>query len=168
LIDLLTRAVVSHLDAQIRAGVEAVQIFDSWAAAAGADGLGPFVIEPVRRIVAELRTRWPSVPIIGFPKGITKLETYVSGTGVDMISIDSSVALDFARDRLQELGAVQGNLDPALLVAGGPAMRTGIEGIVSALGRGGFVFNLGHGVVPQTPPEHVAELAAILRALPVA
>jgi uroporphyrinogen decarboxylase len=145
LINRLTAAVIAHADAQIAAGAEVIQLFDSWAGAAGADGLEPWVIRPASRIVAALRTRWPDVPIIGFPKGIgPSTEAYAAATGVDMISIDTTASLAFARDRLQPICAVQGNLDP-----------------------GRFVFNLGHGVLQTTPPEHVAELTRHLRSIAV-
>ena len=169
LIDRTTAAVIAHLDRQIAAGIEAIQIFDSWAAAAAPYGLDRWVVEPTRRIVTALKQRWPAVPIIGFPKGIgAATADYVRATGVDMISIDNTLPLDFARDTLQPLCAVQGNLDPELLVTGGPAMRAAVERIVDTLGAGRFVFNLGHGVLQTTPPEHVAALAEQLRSIPVA
>jgi uroporphyrinogen decarboxylase len=169
LIDRLTAAIIEHLDAQIAAGVEAVQIFDSWAAAAGEDGLEPFVIGPTRRIVAEIKRRWPAVAVIGFPKGIGPgVAAYARETGIDMLSIDSAVSLEFARDRIQKHVAVQGNLDPELLVSGGSEMRDEVRRIVAVLGKGRFVFNLGHGVLQTTPPDHVAELASLLRSIPVA
>ncbi|HLY58643.1 MAG TPA: uroporphyrinogen decarboxylase [Stellaceae bacterium] len=168
LIDRITTAVTAHLDRQIAAGVEAVQIFDSWAAAALPHDLKRWVYEPTRRIVASLKERWPAVPVIGFPKGIgTATAEYVRTTGVDMISVDTTLPLDFARDTLQPLAAVQGSLDPELLVTGGTAMKAAVERIVDTLGAGRFVFNLGHGVLQTTPPEHVAALAEQLRSLPV-
>jgi len=164
LIDLLAVSVQHHLDAQIAAGAEAVQIFDSWAGALEGEAFERWSIEPTRRIVAGLKARWPDVPVIGFPRGIGERgRAYVERTGVDAISIDQSLPLSFAREQLQPLAAVQGNLAPEILVAGGAALRDAVEHIVGALGDGPFVFNLGHGVVPQTPPEHVAALAALLR-----
>jgi uroporphyrinogen decarboxylase len=167
LIDRLADAVALHLERQIAAGAEVVQIFDSWAAAAGDSGFEPWILAPTRRIVAGLKARWPQVPVIGFPKGIgARAAEYARATGVDMVSIGSDLDPGMARDIVQPVAGVQGNLDPALLVAGGAAMEQQVRRIVDALGRGRFVFNLGHGVVPETPPEHVAALAALLRSIP--
>jgi uroporphyrinogen decarboxylase len=102
--------------------------------------------------------------VIGFPRGAGLLYArYFAATGVSAVSLDTTVPLAFARDALQSMGAVQGNLDPLLLVSGGAAMEEATRAIVDALGQGPFVFNLGHGIVPETSPEHVAELVAQLR-----
>src|SRR5690606_35311821 len=103
-------------------------------------------------------------PVIGFPRGAGLLyPDYVSGTGVDAVGLDTVVPMDAARE-LQSQAAVQGNLDPLMLVAGGTAMAEAVERIRAALGEGPFVFNLGHGIVPETPPDHVAQLAELRRA----
>jgi uroporphyrinogen decarboxylase len=164
LIDCLVAATIEYLSAQIVAGVEIVQLFDSWAGVLPEPGFERWVVAPTARIVAALRQRHPTVPVIGFPRGAGLLYArYFAATGVSAVSLDTTVPLAFARDALQSMGAVQGNLDPLLLVSGGAAMEEATRAIVDALGQGPFVFNLGHGIVPETSPEHVAELVAQLR-----
>jgi uroporphyrinogen decarboxylase len=163
LIDCLVAATIDYLGMQIAAGAEAIQLFDSWAGVLAESEFRRWVIEPTKRIVEALKARHPGVPVIGFPRMAGLLyETYRAETGVDALGLDTTVPLAAAR-RLQRAGAVQGNLDPLLLVAGGPALEEGARRVITALGEGPFVFNLGHGVVPQTPPEHVERLAAIVR-----
>jgi uroporphyrinogen decarboxylase len=163
LIDLVTKATTAYLSAQIEAGVEAVQLFDSWAGVLPEPEFRRWVIEPTLRIVGALKTRFPVVPIIGFPRGAGLLyERYVGDTGVDAIGLDTTVSMDYAREHLQPRATVQGNLDPVLLLVGGEPLRQSVTGIRAALGEGPFIFNLGHGVLPQTPPEHVEALAGIL------
>jgi uroporphyrinogen decarboxylase len=163
LIELLIEATIDYLSAQITAGAEALQLFDSWAGILSEIGFERWVIDPTRKIVDALKQRFPDVPIIGFPRGAGLLyERYAAETGVDAISLDTTVPLGFARDRLQPRLAVQGNLDPVLLVVGGTALAQAVRELRTALGGGPFVFNLGHGVLPQTPPENVAALARLL------
>ena len=165
LIDLLVDTTADYLGAQIRAGAEIVQLFDSWAGVLPETAFRRWVIDPARRIVERLRAAHPDVPVIGFPRGAGILyRAYVEETGVTAASLDTTVPLSFARDALQGRVAVQGNLDPQLLVVGGSAMEEEVGRIRAALGGGPFVFNLGHGIVPETPPEHVAALANLLRA----
>jgi uroporphyrinogen decarboxylase len=164
LIDMLVDATVDYLSGQVEAGAEALQLFDSWAGVLPEPGFRLWVIEPTRRIVAELKKRHPDVPVIGFPRGAGLLyPDYVSGTHVDAVGLDTGVPMEAARE-LQSQASVQGNLDPLMLVTGGTAMVEAVERIRAALGEGPFVFNLGHGVVPETPPDHVAQLAELLRA----
>jgi uroporphyrinogen decarboxylase len=166
LIDCLVTATIEYLSAQIVAGVEIVQLFDSWAGILPEGGFERWVVTPTARIVAALRQRHPAVPIIGFPRGAGLLyPRYFAATGVDAVSLDTTVPLAFARDTLQRRGPVQGNLDPLLLVSGGAPMRDATRAIVEALGLGPFIFNLGHGIVPETPPDHVAELVSQLRSV---
>lgn len=163
LIERISEATLSYLMGQIGAGADVVQLFDSWAGVLPEAAFDRWVIAPTRQIVAALKERFPAVPVIGFPRGAGVLyERYVEETGVDAVGIDSVVPLGFARDRLQARIVVQGNLDPVALLVGGPALRREVQRIRQALGGGPFVFNLGHGVLPQTPPEHVAALAALL------
>ncbi len=164
IIDKLVEATAQHLVAKIAAGVEAVQLFDTWAGIVPENLFAKLVIEPTRRIVERVHGAHPDTPVIGFPRGIgARYEQYFAETGIDVLSIDAETTLERARE-LQKHGAVQGNLDPKLLVAGGVVFDTAVERILSALGDGPFVFNLGHGVVPETPPENVARLGELIRA----
>ena len=165
LIDLLVEATVAHLLAQLRAGAEAVQLFDTWAGVLPEPAFRRWCLEPARAIAGRLKAEFPDAPLIGFPRGCgALLADYARETGVDAVGLDSTVPLGWARRELQMAGAVQGNLDPLMLVAGGTAMADEARRILEALGRGPFVFNLGHGVVPQTPPEHVGALVELVRA----
>jgi uroporphyrinogen decarboxylase len=140
-----------------------VQLFDSWAGVLPEEGFERWVIAPTRRITAALGEGFPAVPIIGFPRGAGLLyERYAIETGVDAVSLDTAVPKGFARERLQSRLAVQGNLDPVLLLTGGEALERAVIELRAALGGGPFVFNLGHGVLPQTPTENVAMLARLL------
>lgn len=164
LIDLLTEATILHLSAQVEAGAEVLQIFDTWAGSLPELAFRRFALEPAKRIAGVLKERFPDVPMIGFPRGAGSLATdYFRETGLDGLSLDTGVSPAWAAKELQPLGCVQGNLDPLLLVAGGAEMRRGVEHILRSLGNGPFIFNLGHGIVPQTPPDHVAELVEIVR-----
>ena len=163
LIELIVEATVAYLSGQIAAGAEAVQLFDSWAGVLSEAGFERWVIEPTRRITARLKQRFPMVPIIGFPRGAGLLyQRYAAESGVDAVRIDSGVPASFARERLQRQVAVQGNLDPVALLVGGSVMEREVREIRNALAGGPFIFNLGHGVLPQTPPENVAALARVL------
>jgi len=165
LIDLLVEGTVAILAAQVEAGAEIVQLFDSWAGMLPEAAFERWVIAPTRRIVAALGTRFPGVPVIGFPRGAGLLyPRYTAGTGVDAIGIDTTVPAASARTLLQPLATVQGNLDPVLLLAGGAALEQAVVGLRRELGAGPYVFNLGHGVLPETPVEHVAALAGLLAA----
>ena len=163
LIELLIDGTIDFLSAQIEAGAETVQLFDSWAGVLPEPAFARLVIEPTKRIVAGLKHRFPDHPIIGFPRGAGLLyERYISETGVDCVGLDAMVPAGYARSRLQRLATVQGNLDPVLLIAGGNALKAAVEELCRTLGGGPFVFNLGHGVLPETPPENVAALASLL------
>ena len=164
LIDVLVEATSEYLIEQARHGAEAVQIFDSWAGALPESGFERWSIAPTRAIVERFRAACPGVPVIGYPRGAgLKLRDYADAAGVDAVGLDSGVPVDWAARELQPGRAVQGNLDPVHLLAGGDAMRREICRVLDALGRGPFVFNLGHGVLPQTPPENVALLAETVR-----
>ncbi|TVR83740.1 MAG: uroporphyrinogen decarboxylase [Rhodospirillales bacterium] len=164
LMALLEDAVVRHLGAQIKAGADVVQLFDSWAGLLSEQQLRRWVIEPTARIVRRLKEAWPEVPIIGFPRGGGLLyHAYAIETGVDGVSLDAGVPARWAAETLQAVVLVQGCLDNQLLVVGGTAMDREIDRLLSTLGQGRYVFNLGHGVLPETPPEHVARLAERVR-----
>jgi uroporphyrinogen decarboxylase len=163
LIDLIGEATVAYLAGQIAAGVDAVQLFDSWAGVLPEAEFERWVINPTRHITAALKQRFPGVPVIGFPRGAGLLyERYAAETGVDAVGIDTTVPTVFAAARLQPRVGIQGNLDPVALLVGGAAMERAVEAIRASLAGGPFIFNLGHGVLPQTPPENVAALARLL------
>ena len=165
LVDVLVDATAEHLAAQAEAGADALQIFDTWAGVLPHAQFVRWCVEPVGEIVSRVRRRCPGVPVIGFPRGAGMgYETYARATGVDAVGIDGSVPLHWAASDLQDVCAVQGNLDPVLLSVGGDAMAAHTREIVSVLGKGPFVFNLGHGVLKTTPPENVSALVAAVRA----
>ena len=162
----LSNATAGHLIAQLDAGADAVQIFDSWAGLLPPEQFWRFVIAPTRRIVTAIHGRHPTAPIIGFPRNAGPLyETYFTETGVDVLCLDQAVSLNQARE-LQKRGPVQGNLDPAILVAGGAALDRAVGDILAALGHRPFVFNLGHGILPETPLAHVERLVRLVRGGP--
>jgi uroporphyrinogen decarboxylase len=152
-----------YLIAQIDAGADAVQIFDSWAGVLGDRAFEDYAVKPVRRIIDAVRAARPQAKIIAFAKGAGyNLRTYRQGTGADCIGLDWTVPLDFAAG-LQKEGPVQGNLDPLLMVAGGMALDEGIDRILDRLGRGPLIFNLGHGITPQADPSNVTRLVERVR-----
>ena len=164
LLAFLADVSADYLVAQIDAGADAVQIFDSWAGVLGEKEFEDYAIKPVARIIASVRARRPSAKIIAFAKGAGYLlKDYRRKTSADAIGLDWSVPLSFARD-LQKEGPVQGNLDPMLMVAGGKALRDGIDAVLQALGEGPLIFNLGHGITPQADPENVTRLVERVRA----
>jgi len=166
LIDLLVEATIGYLNAQIAAGAEAVQLFDSWAGVLPVDAFQRWVIAPTKRIVAGVKAVHPAVPIIGFPRGAGMLyQSYILETGIDAVSLDTMIPPAWAAANLQPKVAVQGNLDPIRVVAGGAEMIAAADRIVDAFAGGAHVFNLGHGFIPATPPEHVAALSDHLRGL---
>ena len=163
LIDTVQEAVAAHLVAQLEAGADAVQIFDSWAGALPESELERWSIAPIRRIVAAVKAVHPQAPVIVYPRGTGVLSERVAAeTGTDVLSIDSTVPLEWAAKHLQTTCTVQGNLDPAALMAGGEALRDAATRILERLGNGPFVFNLGEGVLPATPPAHVAALCDLV------
>ncbi|MEM7301368.1 MAG: uroporphyrinogen decarboxylase [Pseudomonadota bacterium] len=155
LIDVLVEASAQYLIAQLRSGADAVQIFDSWANVLDHDQFNRWCLKPVQQIIQKVRAEVPDAPIIAFPKGCGAFyESYRRETRASMLGLDWAMPLSFAR-RLQKQGPVQGNLDPKRLIAGGDALKSGIDDILEALGDGPLVFNLGHGVTPDTPIDHV-------------
>lgn len=163
LLAVLADLSADYLVAQIDAGADAVQIFDSWAGVLGEAEFERYAIEPVQRIIRSVKARRPGAKIIAFAKGAgMNLRHYRQKTGADMIGLDWSVPLSFAAD-LQKDGPVQGNLDPMRVVAGGIALDEGIDAILQALGHGPLVFNLGHGITPEANPDHVTQLVRRVR-----
>ena len=158
LIGILEDATVDYLCAQIEAGAEAVQLFDSWAGVLAEAELERWSLAPLRRIVERVKGRHPEVPVILFPRGAgLGYARFAEASGADGLSLDTSVPLGFAAE-LQRRITVQGNLDPAALVTGGRALEEGVDRLLEALDHGPFIVNLGHGVVPETPLEHVQAL----------
>jgi uroporphyrinogen decarboxylase len=167
LIEILVEASASYLIQQFKAGVDAIQIFDTWAGILPPDEFRKWCIAPCARLIAAVRESVPSAKIIGFPRGAgTKLLQYVEAVPVDAIALDWMVELSLARDQIQSRRPVQGNLDPMVLLAGGKALDHAIETILEAFGHGPFIFNLGHGVLPETPIAHVERLIARVRGVP--
>ncbi|MBI1237959.1 MAG: uroporphyrinogen decarboxylase [Alphaproteobacteria bacterium] len=163
LVDLLCEATIDYLSAQVEAGAEALQLFDSWASMLPEESFTRWVIEPTARIVAGVKAKAPRVPIIGFPRGARDLIRYAQETKVDAIALDTAVPPGFARDRLQPLLPVQGNLDPFALIAGGDVLEREVRRLTAALAGRPWVFNLGHGILPETPIAHVERLVELVR-----
>jgi uroporphyrinogen decarboxylase len=164
LIDLLVDAVSAHLEAQVAAGAEVLQIFDSWAGALDHAATRRWSLEPIRAITARLKRLRPDVPVIVFPRGIgTGYRDFaLEGVG-DALSLDQAVDPAWAREIIQGKMVLQGNLDPQRLLLGGAGMRLAARRILNCFAGAPFIFNLGHGVLPETPPDHVAELVTTVR-----
>ena len=163
LIGLLEDTIAHHLITQINAGAQAVQIFDSWAGALPAPLFARYSLDPIGRIAARVKQAAPDVPIIVFPRlAGPRYRDFLTLDAVDAIGVDQSIEAAWIRDEIQPHKTVQGNLDPAYLVQGGAAMEAAARDLLGTLGGGPYIFNLGHGVVPQTPPENVGYLCDIV------
>lgn len=163
LINLLVDVTSEYLIRQVDHGAEALQIFDSWSGTLPADEFIKWCVEPMVKIVENIRAVHPDVPIIGFPKGAgAKMINYIKKTRVNAISIDTSTSTSWVRDVVQPLCPVQGNLDPLVLVRGGAPLEKAVHHILEHLKDGAHVFNLGHGIIPQTPPENVKMVSDII------
>ena len=164
LIDIIVEATVAYLSRQIEAGAEAIQLFDSWAGALDAASFERWVTAPNRAIAERLRAHHPTVPIIGFPRAAgMNLYGFIEGAGVDAVSLDQMMPLALAKETVQPKIPVQGNLDPIALLTGGAALDGTVDAIMENLSGGPFVFNLGHGIMKETPPEHVSRLVERVR-----
>jgi uroporphyrinogen decarboxylase len=164
LIDRLTEASIDYLCRQIEAGVEAVQIFDTWAGVLPAAEFEHWCLAPVAAIVAGVKTRHKDALIIGFPKGVSdRLQNYTARTKVDALGLDSTISPAYAHLALEKSFPIQGNLDPLALVAGGKALDEGVQRILSEFHGRPHIFNLGHGILPQTPLDHVTRLVGLVR-----
>ncbi len=165
LIDLIVDASARYLCRQIEAGVDVVQIFDSWAGSLGPEEFERWCIAPTKRLVDLVRAQHPEARIIGFARGAGKLiPAYVKATGVNAAGLETEIDRSFARDEIQSLVPIQGHLDPLVLRAGGPELEAEVAAIREAFGGGPFIFNLGHGILPDTPIPHVERLLAAVRA----
>jgi uroporphyrinogen decarboxylase len=168
LIELLVKASAEYLVRQFEAGVDAVQIFDTWAGILPAGEFQQWCIEPSARIVAAVRKRVPGAKIIGFPRGAgTELDNYLAAVPVDAVGLDWMIEPTFAREHVQTQRPVQGNLDPLALLVGGKTLDDGVDATLNAFVQGPFIFNLGHGVLPDTPIEHVEQLVKRVRSAAV-
>ena len=164
LIDAIAAMTVDYLSGQIAAGAEAVQLFDSWAGSLSPEQFERWVIAPTARIVAAVGERHPDAPVIGFPKGAgARLPAYARETAVDALGLDETVDPAWAARALPEGLPLQGNLDPVALLAGGAALETGVGRILSSLAGRPHIFNLGHGIIKETPIAHVEQLLALVR-----
>ena len=165
LVDRLVQASSDYLVHQLEAGADVVQIFDTWSGVLAPEEFDRWCIEPVERIVQAVRARVPNAKVIGFPRGAgTALARYVDRVSVDAIGLDWMIDKTFARDQVQSRRAVQGNLDPLALLAGGSALDRAVDDVLSAFGMGPLIFNLGHGILPETPIAHVERMLRRVRA----
>jgi len=164
LIDMLVETSTAYLLGQVEAGCRALQIFDSWSGSLPEDAFSRWCIAPTKAIVDQVKAKAPEIPIIGFPRGAgPSAIRYARETGIDGIGCDTSLPLDWIREELQSHLPVQGNLDPVLLAAGGSPLEARVRLILAELGQGPFIFNLGHGILPETPIENVAHLVRLVK-----
>jgi uroporphyrinogen decarboxylase len=164
IIERIEAVTLDYLSGQIEAGAEAVQLFDSWAGSLSPSQFERWVIAPTARLAVALHERHPGVPVIGFPKGAGgKLGAYARETGIDALGIDETVDPAWAARELPDDLPVQGNLDPLALIAGGQAMTVAVDRILDAFGRRPHIFNLGHGILQDTPIEHVQDMLAYVK-----
>ena len=165
IIDTLVENSIQYLLGQLKAGADALQIFDTWAGVLPPREFQRWSIEPTRRIVEGVRAVVPDAKIIGFPRGAgALLPAYVDATGVDAVSIDWAAEPSLIRERVQSRVAVQGNLDPLALIAGGAALDRAVDDVLENYARGRLIFNLGHGILQETPIAHVEQMIARVRA----
>ncbi|KJC61543.1 uroporphyrinogen decarboxylase [Bradyrhizobium sp. LTSPM299] len=165
IIDVLVESSIEYLVGQLKAGADCLQIFDTWAGVLPPREFARWSVEPAKRIVAGVRKQVPDAKIIGFPRGAGGLlPAYVEQTGVDAVSIDWAAEPSMIRERVQTRVAVQGNLDPLALIAGGAALDRAVDDVLENFGRGRLIFNLGHGIQPDTPIAHVEQMVRRVRA----
>ena len=164
LIDLLVRGSIDYLERQFAAGVESVQIFDSWAGVLPQNEFEKWCLKPILAIVEGLKARVPHARIIAFPRGVgSHLEAFTSHSGINALSLDTSADVNWVAREIQSKKTVQGNLDPFALIAGGRALDESVDRIKKAFDGKPYIFNLGHGILPETPIAHVEQLVARVR-----
>jgi uroporphyrinogen decarboxylase len=164
LMDILVESSAAYLVRQLQAGADAVQIFDTWAGVLPPEEFTRWCIAPTRAIVAKVRAQVPNAKVIGFPRGAgTLLERYVAEVPVNAVGLDWTIDRGFVREHVQSRVAVQGNLDPLVLVAGGMGLARAVDAVLEAFGGRPFIFNLGHGIVPETPIAHVEAMLKRVR-----
>jgi uroporphyrinogen decarboxylase len=165
LLDILVDASVAYLVRQLQAGAEAVQIFDTWAGVLSPEDFSRWCVAPCKRLVAEVRKQVPGAKIIGFPRGAgTLLQAYVKEVPVNAVSLDWSMNRELARAWSGEKVALQGNLDPLVLIAGDAALDQAVDAVLTGFMGAPHIFNLGHGILPETPIAHVERMLARVRA----
>lgn len=164
LIDVIVDASIEYLVGQLKAGADAVQLFDTWAGVLPPEQFERWSIAPAKRIVAGVRKQVPGAKIIGFPRGGgSMVPRYVTETGVDAVSLDWTIDKKFAVETIQSKVPVQGNLDPLVLRAGGAALDRAVDEVMQAFAARPFIFNLGHGILPDTPLAHVERMLKRVR-----
>lgn len=164
LIDTLVDASVNYLGAQLKAGADAVQIFDTWAGSLPADDFERWCVQPTKRLIARLRAQIPGAKVIGFPRGAGKnVPRYVEQTGADAVSVGNELDRIFIRDAIQAMVPVQGNVDPQALLEGGAALDREVDAVLQAFVSGPLIVNLGHGILPTTPIAHVERMVKRVR-----
>jgi uroporphyrinogen decarboxylase len=164
IIDTLVETSIEYLLGQLKAGANCVQIFDTWAGVLPPREFLRWSIAPTARIVEGVRARMPDAKIIGFPRGAgALLPAYIGATAVNAVSIDWTAEPSWIRERVQSRVAIQGNLDPLALIAGGPALDRAIDDVLANYGQGRLIFNLGHGILPETPIAHVEQMVRRVR-----
>lgn len=164
IIERIESVTLEYLSGQIEAGVEVLQLFDSWAGSLSPAQFEQWVIAPTARMVAALNQRHPNVKVIGFPKGAGgKLAAYVRETGVSTVGLDETVDPLWAAKELPPKLPLQGNLDPLALIAGGTPLQVAVKRILDAFADRPHIFNLGHGILPDTPIAHVEQLIALVK-----
>jgi uroporphyrinogen decarboxylase len=164
IIDSLVDSSIAYLLKQLEAGADALQIFDTWAGVLSPREFARWSIAPTRRIVEGVRKVRPDAKIIGFPRGAgALLPAYVAETGVNAVSIDWTAEPTLIRERVQSKVAVQGNLDPLALITGGAALDQAVDDVLANYAGGRHIFNLGHGILPETPIAHVERMLARVR-----
>jgi uroporphyrinogen decarboxylase len=164
LLDLITKATIEYMSAQIDAGAEVMKIFDSWAGSLPGDAFEKYALAPAREITQELKKRHPGIPIIGFPREAgDKYIGFAKATGVDCVALDNSISADWAAKHVQVDGCVQGNLASTHMVTGGQALVDETRQIVKAFSKGPHIFNLGHGITPDADPDNVQRMIDTVR-----
>ena len=165
IIDTIVENSITYLLEQLKAGADVLQIFDTWAGVLPPREFQRWSVEPTKRIVEGVRKKVPGAKIIGFPRGAgALLPSYVEATGVDGVSIDWATEPSLIRDKVQSRVAVQGNLDPLVLIAGGAALDRAIDDVLASYAGGRLIFNLGHGIQPETPIAYVEQMVKRVRA----
>lgn len=164
LIDCLVDATSNYLIKQVDHGANVLQLFDSWASLLDPLSYQKFVVEPTKAIIEKVRAVHPEIKFIGFSRSAgANLVDYVEQTGINGAGLDTAIDRKWAKDNIQSKVAVQGNLDPAILRQGGNVLNSHVNQILEDLGDGPFIFNCGHGIIKDTPPEHVDQLVKIVK-----